>query len=78
MNAMIASFCLVFGKAYQQLNVAHSQYVSAAITSFGLAACEVTVLMLVIERGWPSVPWIGAGGAMGVTSAIYLHKRFRK
>lgn len=77
MGAMIASFFVVFGKAWQQQNVTHGHYAWAAITSYGLAICEVAILLIVIDKGWPAVPWIGTGGALGVTSAMWLHKRIR-
>lgn len=77
MNALIASFCIVFLKAMQQQNVIHRQYWLAALTSYGLAVCEVAVLLIVIDAGWPAVPWIGTGGAIGVTLAMFTHKRMR-
>lgn len=78
MSALIASFLVVFGKAWQQQNVTHGHYLMAAITSYGLAICEVAVLMIVIDKGWPAVPWIGTGGALGVTCAMYAHRRYFK
>ena len=78
MSALIASFFVVFGKAWQQQNVTHSHYVMAAATSYGLAICEVAILLIVVDRGWSAVPWIGTGGAIGVTSAMWLHRRMMK
>ena len=77
MNALIASFCIVFLKAMQQQHVIHRHFYWAAVTSYGLAVCEVAVLLIVIDKGWPAVPWIGTGGAMGVTLAMWTHGKMR-
>lgn len=33
--------------------------------------------VLIVDTGWPAIPWVGTGGAMGVTAAMYLHRRAR-
>lgn len=73
----LSVFCLVFLRAIQQLNVVHHLYLSAAATSFCIAAAEVSVIIGIVGAGWPAVPWVGTGGAMGVTAAMFLHKRMR-
>ena len=74
MTAMFATFALVFLRAIQQQNVIHGHYVAAAITSFTMAAAEVAVVLQVVARTWSAVPWIGAGGALGVTAAMAAHR----
>lgn len=75
MKLLIATACLVFLRAWQQQNVIHGHYVQAAITPFAIAAAEVACVLWVVAAGWPAVPWVGAGGAIGVTSAMWFHRR---
>ena len=75
---MIISFAtaaLVFFRALQQLNVTGGHYFAAALTSFGIAAAEVTVILMAIKYSWIAIPWMGVGGAIGVTLAMSLHRR---
>lgn len=74
MDAAAVTFALVFLRAVQQLNVIHDRWVWAAITPFALAAAEVGLILVVVNKGWPAVPWIGAGGSAGVLSAMALHR----
>jgi len=77
--ALVATMALVFLRAWQQQNVIGGHYWAAAITSYGIAAADVGVLLSVIQYGWSSVPWIGTGGALGVTAAMATHRRmFRR
>lgn len=76
MKLMIATFALVFLRGIQQQNVIHGNYIAAAITPFGIAAAEVATVLWVVSIGWPSVPWVGTGGALGVISAMIFHRRF--
>ena len=77
--AMIATAGLVFLRAMQQQNVIHGHYWAAAATSYLMAAAEVAVVLSVVANGWAAVPWIGTGGAVGVTAAMFVHRRiFRR
>ena len=53
-------------------------YIAASLTPFAIAAAEVAVMLQVIEHTWSAVPWIGLGGAIGVTSAMALHGRIKE
>jgi hypothetical protein len=75
MKLTLATFALVFLRAIQQQNVIHGHYVLASITPFAIAASEVAFVLWVVDIGWPSVPWVGLGGALGVTSAMFIHRR---
>lgn len=75
---LAATFALVFLRAIQQLNVLHSHYKMAAATSYLIAIAEVTSLLSVVAFGWPAVPWVGTGGALGVVSAMLAHKKLRE
>jgi len=75
----LATFVLVFLRAFQQKNVTGHHYLSAALTSFAMAGAEVTLMLQIVEHTYQTIPWIGLGGAMGVTAAMAIHGRvFRK
>lgn len=76
MNALLASFSIVFLRAIQQQNVIHGRYKFAAMTSYLIALAEVGVVLIVVDKGWHAVPWIGTGGALGVTLAMFVHRRW--
>ena len=78
-SATIATASLVFLRAIQQQNVIGGHYVAAAITSYLMAGAEIGVVLAVVGYGWSAVPWIGTGGAAGVTAAMVVHRRvFRR
>jgi hypothetical protein len=72
-----ATFALVFLRAMQQQNVTGGHYIAAALTPFAIACAEVASVLYVVSIGWPAVPFVGAGGALGVTSAMYVYRRKR-
>jgi hypothetical protein len=76
MNLLIATFALVFLRAIQQQNVIHGHYVMAALTPYALAVAEVASVLWVVSTGWSAVPWVGTGGALGVVSAMAVHRRY--
>lgn len=76
MKLLVATFALVFLRAIQQQNVIHGHYLMAALTPYGLAVAEVASVLWVVQTGWSSVPWVGTGGALGVVSAMAVHRRF--
>ena len=78
MTLLLATFGLVFMRAIQPQNVIHGHYVMAAITPYAIAIFEVATVLWVVDTGWPAIPWVGTGGALGVTSAMALHRRFRR
>lgn len=78
MGAFFASFGLVYLRAIQQQNVIHGHYWLAALTSFAIAVAEVGIVLSVIDKTWSAVPFIGAGGAIGVTAAMATHRYIRR
>lgn len=78
MNILAATFALVFLRAIQQLNVMHGQYLWAALTPFLIAVAEVASVVWVVQTGWSAIPWVGTGGALGVTAGMWVHRRLRK
>ena len=75
MKIMLATFFLVYFKGIQQQNVIHGNYITAAIIPYILALCEVATVLWVVDIGWSAVPWVGTGGAIGVTLAMLTHRR---
>ena len=70
---LVATMFLVFLRAFQTQNVIHKHYISAVGTSYLMAIGEVAMVLYVVEIGWSAIPWIGTGGAIGVTLSMYLH-----
>ena len=75
MKILIATAALVFLRAIQQQNVIHGQYLFAALTPFLIACAEVACVLWVVKTGWSAVPFVGAGGAIGVTAGMWVHRR---
>lgn len=78
MTIMATTFAMVFLRAWQQQNVMHGHYLMAIATSYAMAVAEVALFLGIVNTGWPAVPWVGTGGAIGVTSAMLIHRRMRK
>lgn len=72
----LATAMLVFLRAMQQQNVIGGHYGLAVLTSFGMALAEVSVVLRVVDTGIAAALYVGAGGALGVTAAMYVHKRW--
>jgi hypothetical protein len=73
---LFSTMLLVFLRAFQTQNVIHGHYLMAGVTSYFMAAGEVAVVLGVVQLGWQAVPWVGTGGAVGVTLSMYVHKRW--
>lgn len=69
-------FCLVALRAIQQQNVIHKYYWWAIFTSFFIAFAEIALILYVVKIGWAAGLWVGAGGALGVTFAMYFHQKY--
>ncbi len=70
----LATFIRVFLLAMQTLNVVHGFYFLAVLTTAGIAWAETSLYINVPKVGWKAFPVMFLGGAMGVTSAMYLHR----
>lgn len=80
---MITHFTLLFItaflvalRAFQSQNVIHGHYRWAIVTSYLMAIGEVSVVLFVVDVGFPAIPWIGTGGAIGVVCAMYGHRKY--
>ncbi|MEJ2142918.1 MAG: hypothetical protein P8Y24_11290 [Gammaproteobacteria bacterium] len=76
MQLFFVTFATVMLRGIQQQNVIHERYKWALIFSFLIAIAEVGLIMNVVNKGWPSVPFVGSGGALGVILSMYVHKRW--
>jgi len=76
MELLFSTFGLIFMRAIQQQNVIHRNYKMAAITPFAIAIFEVATVLWVVDAGWSAVPWVGTGGAIGVTFAMWFHNKY--
>ena len=76
MQLFFATFATVLLRGIQQQNVIHERYKWALVFSFFIAVAEVGLIVNVVKTGWPSVPYVGAGGAIGVILSMYVHKRW--
>lgn len=77
--AFAASFCMVFLKAFQQLNVMRDQRMWVVPTSYGMAAAEAWIIFQVADSGWGFliVAVIGTGAWIGALCGMSLHRRLR-
>ncbi len=75
---LVATMALVFMRAIQQLNVMHGHKKMAAATSYLIAAFAVIEVVEVVGYGYKSILWAGTGGAIGVVSAMTVHKKLRE
>ena len=75
---MVATAVLIFLRAWQQQNINHGFYYWAAGTSYALATADAIVVIGVVNHGYAAIPFIGTGGAIGVVSAMWLHRRLKR
>ena len=72
------TFLRVFLLAFQTKNVTGNHYLSAVLTSPLIAATDVAIILMAVDVGWWSIPWVAGGGMLGVTSAMRAHNRMMK
>jgi len=77
-SIFIATFWLVFMRGLQQQNVIHGNYKMAATMPFLIAIGEVASVLFVVNNGWASIPFVGAGGAFGIVLSMWTHRKFRR
>ena len=74
--ALFVSFIYVGLKATQQQNVIFGEYIWIIPTSYLLALCEVTLILLIVKSDWWVWIPIGTGAWMGAQVGMYCHKRW--
>ena len=72
------TFLRVFLLAFQTKNVTGNHYLSAVLMSPLIAATDVAIILMAVDVGWWSIPWVACGGMLGVTSAMRAHNRMMK
>lgn len=75
MALFITTFFAVFLLAFQQQNVVHRHYKSAALTALLIAAAQFGMFKGVIAADWHGFIAMGLGGALGVTASMYVHRK---
>ena len=78
MKILLATYLLVFMRALQSQQVIAGHYFAAAITPYAIACGEVATVLWVVDTGWSAVPWVGTGGSLGATSAMWVFRRIKK
>ncbi len=76
----VVNFAYIFLKAFQQRNVAYSNYLSLYPTGLLLALCEAWVIDTIAAQGviLPLILALWLGGATGAHCSIILHKRIHR
>jgi len=77
MILFLTTYVGVFLLGFQQQNVQHGHYKMAAITSSAIALTQYLMITNVVSSGWVGVAYMAIGGSMGITSSMYIHKRWR-
>ena len=74
MIMLVSSFFTIFLLSFQQMNVSHGHYWLAAFTSMAIAGAQYVMIVSVTAGG----SWLlmGIGGAAGVTSSMFIHKKY--
>lgn len=75
--AFAVSFVYVALRAFQQLNVQHDRYKWIIPASLGMALCEATIIVQIVNQGITLALPIGIGASLGCMAAMQLHKRIR-
>lgn len=74
----LCSFCYIFLKATQQINVVSGNYLRVLPVSVLMGLSEATILIFIVKA---NTVWIGAGNGVaagaGATLAMWLHHRKR-
>lgn len=69
------TYVQVFLRAFQQKNVINNKYKWVTPVSFGMAACEIMIIVVIVDSGLhlASVIGMGLGGGTGCMSAMWCH-----
>ena len=76
----LAGYASVFALGFQSRNVNSGHYAWAAGTSFIIALMQASIWTRITSphAGWPEAITYGISGMAGITSSMYVHKRFIK
>jgi hypothetical protein len=72
----LVSFFFIGAKAFQQLNVLWKKYTWVPVFSFVMAACEVYIVVSIVEhRNWQTVVALGSGASLGCVLSMWAHPK---
>lgn len=72
--ALFASaFGTVFSLGFQQQNVIHRHFVSAALTSFVIGACQIFLWRTLPDASASEIAATLLGGPIGIITAMWAH-----
>lgn len=75
--ALFAStFVTVFALGFQSLNVNQTRYAWAFFTSFVIGGASLTLYRYLPQPTWTEVLAYLLGGATGIVSSMYVHRRW--
>jgi len=69
---------MIFLVGFQQQNNIHGHYILAACQSFLIAGAQFALYKGVMAADLWGVLEMGAGGAIGITLSMYLHRLMRR
>ena len=73
----VVGFASVFMLGFQSRSVNHGNFKAAACMSFVLAQMQTTLWgALFANLSWQASLVYGASGALGITSSMYVHRRW--
>lgn len=81
MNELIlfgSTFASVFALGFQSQNVNNGHYVAAFLTSFLIGSSQIVLYKLVPGADMSQIAATLAGGPLGITASMFIHKRFMK
>lgn len=73
-----SAFTTVFALGFQQQNVIHRHFKSAAITSFAIGSCQIFLWRHMPAADAVQIAATLLGGPAGITAAMWLHPKLLK
>ena len=78
MTLLLSTFFTVFLLAFQQQNTTNGNHKSAVLTAFLIALSQFLMFRSAVNALQSEWYLMGLGGSLGVTSSMYMHRRFIK
>lgn len=73
-----SAFTTVFALGFQQQNVIHRHFRSAALTSFAIGASQIYLWRTLPDANWSEIISTLMGGPVGIIAAMWLHPKLLK
>jgi peptidoglycan/LPS O-acetylase OafA/YrhL len=73
-----SAFTTVFALGFQQQNVIHRHFRSAALTSFAIGASQIYLWRTLPDSNWSEIIATLMGGPVGIIAAMWLHPKILK